>query len=78
LVLSRVRVVQQGTPAELAAVPGIYRDTLARQIRRTPSPRSDVTRSSVNASRLRECRALPVRKLNNYLAAHVLFPAPRA
>jgi ATP-binding cassette subfamily B protein len=42
VVLSRGRVVQQGTPAELAAVPGIYRDTLARQIRRTPSPRPDL------------------------------------
>ncbi|WP_144139697.1 ABC transporter ATP-binding protein [Paraburkholderia sp. BCC1884] len=42
VVLNRGRVVQQGTPAELAAVPGIYRDTLARQIRRTPPPRPDL------------------------------------
>jgi ATP-binding cassette subfamily B protein len=42
VVLNRGRVVQQGTPAELAAVPGIYRDTLARQIRRTPAPRPDL------------------------------------
>jgi ATP-binding cassette subfamily B protein len=42
VVLNRGRVVQQGTPAELAAVPGIYRDTLTRQIRRTPAPRPDL------------------------------------
>jgi ATP-binding cassette subfamily B protein len=30
-------VVQEGTPAQLAAVPGIYRDTLARHGRRTPA-----------------------------------------
>nr|WKF59446.1 ATM1-type heavy metal exporter [Paraburkholderia busanensis] len=39
VVLNRGRVVQQGTPAQLAAVPGIYRDTLARQIKRMPATR---------------------------------------
>ncbi|CAB3803080.1 ABC transporter ATP-binding protein [Paraburkholderia fynbosensis] len=38
VVLNRGRVVQDGAPAELAAVPGIYRDTLARQFRRTSRP----------------------------------------
>jgi len=36
VVLNRGRVVQHGTPAELAALPGIYGDTLARQVKRTP------------------------------------------
>ncbi|OLL27573.1 hypothetical protein BTH42_32650 [Burkholderia sp. SRS-W-2-2016] len=36
VVLNRGQIVQQGMPAELAAVPGIYRDTLARQTRRPP------------------------------------------
>ncbi|NYH25706.1 ABC transporter ATP-binding protein [Paraburkholderia bryophila] len=42
VVLNRGRVVQQGSPAQLATVPGIYRDTLARQIKRTPAPRPDL------------------------------------
>lgn len=42
VVLNRGRVVQQGSPAQLAMVPGIYRDTLARQIKRTPAPRPDL------------------------------------
>ncbi|ASL47138.1 ATM1-type heavy metal exporter [Burkholderia sp. AD24] len=42
VVLNRGRIVQQGSPAQLAAVPGIYRDTLARQIKRTPAPRPDL------------------------------------
>jgi ATP-binding cassette subfamily B protein len=37
IVMNRGRVVQEGTPAQLAAVPGIYRDTLARHGRRTPA-----------------------------------------
>lgn len=37
IVLNRGRVVQEGTPAQLAVVPGIYRDTLARHGRRTPA-----------------------------------------
>ncbi|WP_035478806.1 ABC transporter ATP-binding protein [Paraburkholderia phenoliruptrix] len=36
IVLNRGRVVQEGTPAQLATVPGIYRDTLARHNRRAP------------------------------------------
>jgi ATP-binding cassette subfamily B protein len=38
IVMNRGRVVQEGTPAQLAQVPGIYRDTLARHGRRTPAP----------------------------------------
>jgi ATP-binding cassette subfamily B protein len=38
IVMNRGRVVQEGTPAQLAKVPGIYRDTLARRGRRTPAP----------------------------------------
>ena len=38
IVMNRGRVVQEGTPAKLAMVPGIYRDTLARHNRRTPAP----------------------------------------
>jgi ATP-binding cassette subfamily B protein len=37
IVMNRGRVVQEGTPAQLAVVPGIYRDTLARHGRRTPA-----------------------------------------
>jgi ATP-binding cassette subfamily B protein len=38
IVMNRGRVVQEGTPAKLAMVPGIYRDTLARHNRRTAAP----------------------------------------
>ncbi|CAE6865566.1 ATM1-type heavy metal exporter [Paraburkholderia aspalathi] len=38
VVINRGHVVQDGSPAELAAMPGIYRDTLARQRRRVPAP----------------------------------------
>jgi ATP-binding cassette subfamily B protein len=38
IVMNRGRVVQEGTPAQLAQVPGIYRDTLARHGRRTTAP----------------------------------------
>jgi ATP-binding cassette subfamily B protein len=34
IVINRGRVIQDGSPAALAAVPGIYRDTLARQRKR--------------------------------------------
>jgi ATP-binding cassette subfamily B protein len=37
-VINRGRVVQDGSPTELAAVPGIYRETLARQRKRMASP----------------------------------------
>ncbi|CAB3734418.1 ABC transporter ATP-binding protein [Paraburkholderia rhynchosiae] len=37
IVMNRGRVVQEGTPAQLALVPGIYRDTLARHSRRAPA-----------------------------------------
>ncbi|WP_345815881.1 ABC transporter ATP-binding protein [Paraburkholderia sp. PREW-6R] len=37
VVLNRGRVVQDGSPAELAAVPGIYRQTLERQRKRVPA-----------------------------------------
>jgi ATP-binding cassette, subfamily B, bacterial len=36
VVLNRGRVVQDGSPAELAAVPGIYRQTLEKQLKRAP------------------------------------------
>jgi ATP-binding cassette subfamily B protein len=36
LVLHRGRVMQEGSPAALMAVPGIYRDTLARHNKRAP------------------------------------------
>jgi ATP-binding cassette subfamily B protein len=42
VVLNRGHIVQEGAPAELAAVPGIYRDMLVRQGRRTPAPRPDL------------------------------------
>ncbi|CAD6528113.1 ABC transporter ATP-binding protein [Paraburkholderia metrosideri] len=42
VVLNRGHIVQEGPPAELAAVPGIYRDMLVRQGRRTPAPRPDL------------------------------------
>jgi ATP-binding cassette subfamily B protein len=35
LVINRGRVTQDGSPAELAKQPGIYRDTLMRQRKRT-------------------------------------------
>ncbi|WP_233849651.1 ABC transporter ATP-binding protein [Paraburkholderia sp. HD33-4] len=38
VVINRGRVVQDGSPTELAAVPGIYRETLARQRRRFACP----------------------------------------
>ncbi|HZZ09150.1 MAG TPA: ABC transporter ATP-binding protein [Paraburkholderia sp.] len=38
VVVNRGRVVQDGSPAELATVPGIYRETLARQRRRVSAP----------------------------------------
>ncbi|MFM0340729.1 ABC transporter ATP-binding protein [Paraburkholderia fungorum] len=38
VVINRGRVVQDGSPTELAAVSGIYRETLARQRRRTATP----------------------------------------
>ncbi|MFM0736439.1 ABC transporter ATP-binding protein [Paraburkholderia xenovorans] len=38
VVINRGRVVQDGTPAQLATVPGIYRETLARQRRRVAAP----------------------------------------
>jgi ATP-binding cassette subfamily B protein len=38
VVINRGHVVQDGSPAELAAIPGIYRDTLARQRKRAPAP----------------------------------------
>ena len=38
IVMNRGRVDQEGTPAQLAQVPGIFRDTLARHGRRTPAP----------------------------------------
>ncbi|MFM0083890.1 ABC transporter ATP-binding protein [Paraburkholderia sediminicola] len=38
VVVNRGHVVQDGSPAELAAIPGIYRDTLARQRKRAPAP----------------------------------------
>jgi ATP-binding cassette subfamily B protein len=34
VVINRGRVAQDGSPAALAAVPGIYQDTLARQRKR--------------------------------------------
>jgi ATP-binding cassette subfamily B protein len=37
VVINRGRVVQSGTPTELAAVPGIYRETLTRQRKRVPA-----------------------------------------
>ena len=37
VVINRGRIVQDGSPAELAAQPGIYRDTLARERKRAPS-----------------------------------------
>ncbi|HEY2022060.1 ABC transporter ATP-binding protein [Paraburkholderia sp.] len=37
VVLSRGRIVQQGTPADLAARPGIYRDMWIKQNRRAPA-----------------------------------------
>lgn len=37
VVINRGRIVQDGSPAELAAQPGIYRDTLARERKRVPS-----------------------------------------
>ncbi|MEZ0604194.1 ABC transporter ATP-binding protein [Paraburkholderia sp. IW21] len=37
VVIDRGRVVQDGSPAELAAIPGIYRETLARQRKRAPA-----------------------------------------
>jgi ATP-binding cassette, subfamily B, bacterial len=40
VVINRGKVVQDGSPAELAVVPGIYRETLARQRKRVPT--SDV------------------------------------
>lgn len=38
VVINRGRVVQDGSPSELAAVPGIYRETLARQRKRVSAP----------------------------------------
>ena len=38
VVLNRGRVVQDGAPAELAAIQGIYSDTLARQRKRSSAP----------------------------------------
>jgi ATP-binding cassette subfamily B protein len=38
VVINRGRIVQDGSPAELAAQPGIYRDTLVRESKRTPPP----------------------------------------
>ena len=38
LVINRGRVTQDGSPAELAKQPGIYRDTLMRQRKRTTPP----------------------------------------
>ena len=38
VVINRGRVVQDGSPTELATVPGIYRETLARQRRRVGTP----------------------------------------
>lgn len=38
VMINRGRVVQDGSPTELAAVPGIYREMLARQRRRMASP----------------------------------------
>jgi ATP-binding cassette, subfamily B, bacterial len=38
VVVNRGHVVQDGSPAEMAAIPGIYRDTLARQRKRAPAP----------------------------------------
>jgi ATP-binding cassette subfamily B protein len=38
VVLNRGRVVQDGAPAELAAIQGIYSDTLARQRKRSSVP----------------------------------------
>jgi hypothetical protein len=38
VVLNRGRVVQDGSPAELAAIRGIYSETLARQRRRSSAP----------------------------------------
>lgn len=37
VVINRGRIVQDGSPAELALQPGIYRDTLARERKRVPS-----------------------------------------
>ncbi|HEX3635885.1 MAG TPA: ABC transporter ATP-binding protein, partial [Paraburkholderia sp.] len=37
VVINRGRVVQDGAPAELAGVPGIYRETLERQRKRVPT-----------------------------------------
>ena len=37
VVINRGRIVQDGSPAELAAQPGIYRDTLARERKRAPA-----------------------------------------
>jgi ATP-binding cassette subfamily B protein len=38
VVVNRGRVVQDGSPSELATVPGIYRDTLTRQRKRSTPP----------------------------------------
>lgn len=38
VVINRGRVIQDGSPTDLATVPGIYRETLARQRRRMASP----------------------------------------
>jgi ATP-binding cassette subfamily B protein len=37
VVINRGQVIQSGTPAALAAVPGIYRETLMRQVKRVPA-----------------------------------------
>lgn len=39
VVIHRGRVVDEGSPAELAARPGAYRDGLARPVRRVPGKR---------------------------------------
>ena len=45
VVFNRGRIVQQGKPTELAAVPGLYRDMILRQNKQLPAQAGSVARS---------------------------------